>query len=118
MNESLITLGRIMAKVSENSSGEISTAPGHDAKMTFLFTTESEENRIIVTPQMCQLGDAGYLPIAIARIDSNNPTTIFLRAATGLSQSLQTALEHEGCDLVHYALSCLADGQDGSRVSN
>jgi len=118
MNESMITFGCIMAEVSEHESGNITSTTKGVVKLTFCFTSESEGNRIIVTPQMSQLGNLGFLPIAIARIDPSDPTQFFLRSVNGLSASLRVALEHEGCDLVHIALSCLACGQDASTVLN
>ncbi|MGD0158166.1 MAG: hypothetical protein ABSB50_18910 [Terracidiphilus sp.] len=118
MTESMITLGCIMADVSENESGEIISTTEGDVKLTFCFTSESVDNMIIVTPQMRQLGDAGYLPIAIARIDSNDPTQFFLRAVRGLSEGLRVALEHQGCNLIRGAFARLTDRQDGAAVSN
>jgi hypothetical protein len=54
MNGSMITLGCIMAEVSEHESGDITSTTEGDVKLTFCFTSESEGNRIIVTPQMSQ----------------------------------------------------------------
>ncbi len=105
MTESMVTIGCLMAEVSENESGEITSSAEGDVKLTFFFTSESEGNKIIVTSQMRQLGDAGYLPIAIARIDSNDPSKFFLCAVRGISEGLRVALEAEGCDLIHDALS-------------
>jgi hypothetical protein len=118
MNECMVTLGCVMAEVFEHDSGEITSTSEGDVKLTFFFTSESEDNKIIVTPQMRQLGDAGYLPIAIARIDPSDPSKFFLFAVKGLSEGLRFAIEHQGCDLIHDALSCLAGEQDGSTVSN
>ena len=73
MNESMITFGCIMAEVSEHESGNITSTTKGVVKLTFCFTSESEGNRIIVTPQMSQLGNLGFLPIAIARIDASDP---------------------------------------------
>ena len=56
-----------MAEVFEHDSGEITSASEGDVRLTYCHTTESETNMLIVTPQMRQLGDAGYLPIAIDR---------------------------------------------------
>ena len=118
MNESMVTLGCIMAEVSEHDSGEITSSAEGDVRLTFRFTSESEDNKIIVTGQMRQLGDSGYLPIAIVRIDASDPTQFFLLAVNGLSESLRVALQYEGGDLIHIALSLVALGQDGSTVSN
>jgi len=112
MNEIMATLGCIMAQVAEHESGDITSTTGGEAKLIFCFTSESVGNRIIVTPQMRELGNVGFAPIAIARIDLSNPTRFFLWSVNGLSKSLRASLKHEGCDLVHIALSCLADGQD------
>ena len=110
MTESMITIGCLMAEVFEQESGEITS--------TYCHTTESETNKVIVTPQMRQLGDAGYLPIAIARIDSNDPSQFCVCAVRGISEGLRFAIEHQGCDLIHDALSSLAHGQNIPPVSN
>src|ERR1039457_4765574 len=118
MNESMVTLGCIMAEVSEHDSGEITSSAEGDVRLTFRFTSESEDNKIIVTGQMRQLGDAGYLPIAIARIDSNDPSQFCVCAVRGISEGLRFAIEHQGCDLIHDAVSSLAHGQNIPPVSN
>lgn len=118
MTESMITIGCLMAEVCEHDSGEITSASEGDVRLTYCHTRESETNKLIVTPQMRQLGDAGYLPIAIARIDSNYPTQFFLRAVRGLLEGLRFALEHQGCELVRGAFGCLPDGQEVSTASN
>jgi len=118
LNESMITIGCLLAEVSEHESGEITSSAEGEVMLTFCFTSESEDNKIIVTSQLRQLGDAGYLPIAIARIDSNHPSKFFLCAFNGLSEGLRSALEHQGCDVIHDALSTLADGQNIPPVSN
>lgn len=118
MNELMITFGCLMAEVFEHDSGEITSASEGEVRLTYCQTTESETNNLIVTPQMRQLGDAGYLPIAIARISSNDPSRFFLCAANGLSEGLRLALEHQGCDLIRGAFNCLVDGQDVSTGSN
>ena len=118
MNESMITIGCLMAEVFEHDSGEITSASEGAVRLSYCPTTESETNKLIVTPQMRQLGDAGYLPIAIARIDSNDPSQFCVCAVRGLSEGLRFALEHQGCDLVRGAFGCLADGQDVPTVSD
>ena len=118
MNESMITIGCLMAEVSEHESGEITSTAEGDVKLTFFFTSESEDNKIIVTSQMRQLGDAGYLPIAIARTSSNDPRSFYLFAVSGLSEGLRFALENQGCDLIRGAFARLTDGQDGAAESN
>ena len=107
-----------MAEVFEQDSGEITSASEGDVRLTYCHTTESETNKVIVTPQMRQLGDAGYLPIAIARIDSNDPSQFCVCAGRGISEGLRFAIEHQGCDLIHDALSSLAHGQNIPPVSN
>lgn len=114
MNELMITFGCLMAEVFEHDSGEITSASEGDARLTYCHTTESEANMLIVTPQMRQLGDAGYLPIAIARIDPEDPSRFFLFSLNGLSEGLRVALENQGCDLIRGAFARLTDGQDGA----
>ena len=67
---------------------------------------------------MRALGDFGFLPIAIARVDLDCPGKIFLFGLSGLSEELLRALEHQGCDLVRGAFGCLAGGQDVPAVSD
>ena len=112
VNESMITFGCLMAEVFEHDSGEITSASEGDVRLTYCHTTESEANKLIVSPQMHQLGDAGYLPIAIARISSNDPHSFYLFAVNGLSEGLRFALEHQGCDLIRGAFARLTDRQD------
>jgi hypothetical protein len=107
-----------MAEVFEHESGEITSASEGDVRLTYCHTIESEANMLIVTPQMRQLGDAGYLPIAIARISSNDASKFFLCAVSGLSEGLRCAIEHQGCDLIRGALARLTDRQDGAAESN
>jgi len=114
----MITIGCLMAEVCEHDSGEITSASEGDVRLTYCHTTESETNKLIVTPQMRELGDAGYLPIAIARIPSNDPSKFFLCAVSGLSEGLRSALEHQGCDLIRGAFARLTDSQDGAAESN
>lgn len=118
MTESMITVGCLMAEVSEAESGEITSATEGDVSMMFLFTSESAGNKIITTPEMRRLGDANYLPIAIARIDFRDPSKFVLCAINGLSKSLRSALELQGCDMVRRALNGLAGEQDVSAVSH
>ncbi|MGB8028376.1 MAG: hypothetical protein WCF30_01820 [Terracidiphilus sp.] len=118
MTESMVTIGCLMSEVFEHDSGEIASASEGDVRLSYCPTTESETNKLLVTPQMRQLGDAGYLPIAIARIDPSDPTQFFLWSINGLSASLRFALEHQGCDLVRGAFGCLEDGQDVPTVSD
>lgn len=114
----MITIGCLMAEVFEHDSGEITSASEGDVRLIYCHTTESEANKLIVTPQMRQLGDAGYTPIAIARIDSNEPGQFCVCAVRGLSEGLRFALEHQGCDLIRGAFDCLVDGPDVSTRSN
>jgi hypothetical protein len=118
MNEGMVTVGCIMAEVFALDSGEITSASEGDVKLTFYPTSESETSKLIVTPQMRQLGDAGYSPIAIARIHLDDPSKFYLLAVNGLSASLRSALEHQGCDLVRNALSGLTDEPDEPATSN
>lgn len=118
MNEAMVTLGCIMAEVSEHDSGEITSSAEGDVRLTFRFTSESEDNKIIVTGQMRQLGDSGYLPIAIVRICSSDPSKFFLCAFNGLSEALRSALKTQGCDLVRGALGCMAGGHGISAASH
>jgi len=97
-----------MAMVSEQDSGEITRTLEGDVKLTFCLTSESEDNRLIVTSQMLEFGDVGFLPIAIARIDPNDPCQFSLWALEGLSESLQFALITKGCQLVHDAFDSSA----------
>lgn len=118
MTESMITFGCLMAEVFEQDSGEITSASEGDARLTYCHTTESENNMLIVTPQMRLLGDSGYLPIAIARTSPNDPRSFYLFAVSGLSEGLRCAIEHQGCDLIRGALARLTDRQDGAAESN
>ena len=111
MNRGMITLGCIMAESSEHESGEITSA-SEDAKLTFCHTTNSETDMLIVTPQMRQLAEAGYLPIAIAKVQRDDVTQFRIFAVNGLSQNLRAALELQGCDVVRGALSRSPGGQD------
>jgi hypothetical protein len=115
----MTTIGCIMAEVVATDFGEIINASleGH-VRLIFCQTTESESNNLFVTPRMRQLGEAGYLPIAIARIDSSDPSKFFLCAASGLSEDLRFALEHQGCDQIQDALRGSADGRNVPSVSN
>jgi hypothetical protein len=116
MNECMVTLGCIMAAVIEHDSGEITSATAGNVRLTYCPTTESSDNRIITTPEMLALGEAGFLPIAIARLTRDDPSQFVLLAASGLSEELRLALEHRGCDLVMTGLSGLADELDGPKV--
>ena len=118
MNESMVTLGCIMAMVFALDSGEITSASEGDVRLTYCHTTESESNNLIVTPHMRQLGEVGFLPIAIARVQRDDVSQFYLFAVRGLSEGLRSALEHQGCALIHDALSCLAGGQNIPPVSH
>jgi hypothetical protein len=107
-----------MAEVFEHDSGEITSASEGDVRLTYCHTTESEANKLIVSPQMRQLGDAGYLPIAIVRIDPEDLSRFFLFSLNGLSEGLRFALEHQGCDLIRGAFARLTDRQDRAAESN
>jgi hypothetical protein len=118
MIDNMITIGCLMAEVFEHDSGEIRSVSASEVRLSYCNTTESDESKIIVTAQMSELGNLGFLPIAIARIDPSDATQVFLRSVKGLSDGLRSALEHKGCELIRGAMSCLVDGQDGSTVSN
>jgi hypothetical protein len=118
MNEGMVTVGCIMAEGFALESGEITSASEGNVKLTVCPTSESESNKLIVTSQMRGLGEVGFLPIAIARIRLDDPSKLFLFAVNGLSESLRSALEHQGCDLVRGAIDRLAARQDGSTGSN
>ena len=113
----MITIGCLKAEVFENDSGETIGIPDADVRMTYCPTSETEGDTLIVTPQMRQLGNAGYLPIAIARVQRDDVNQFRLFAVSGLSESLRSALEHQGCDVIQNALSGL-DGQNIPPVSN
>jgi hypothetical protein len=114
MNEFLVTIGCIMAEVIELDACGITSSSEGEVKLTFFPTSESVDNRIVLTNEMRALCNLGFFPIAIVRISPHDPGTRFLFALPGLSVELRLALEHQGCDLVHTALICLADGRDGS----
>lgn len=116
MSDSLITIGCLMAEVFEHESGEIRSSSEHAASFAYCQTTESESEKLIVTREMHQFGDAGYLPIAIARIDPNDPSQFIVCAIRDLSEGLQYALEHQGHDLIRSAFGCFTDEQHASKV--
>ena len=116
--ESMTTIGCLLAMVFALDSGEITGSSEGEVRMTYCHTTESEANNLIVTPQMRQLGEAGFLPIAIARVQRDDVSQFYLFAVRGLSEGLRSALEHQGCALIHDALSCLAGGQNIPPVSH
>jgi hypothetical protein len=116
--ESMTTIGCLLAMVFALDSGEITSSSEGEVRMTYCHTTESETNNLIVTPQMRQLGEAGFLPIAVARVQRDDVSQFYLFAVRGLSEGLRSALEHQGCDVIHDALSTLADGQNIPPVSN
>jgi hypothetical protein len=118
MDENLITFGCLRAKVVVRESGEITSASEGDIILIYSHTIESDTNNLIVTTQMRLFGDASYLPIAIVRIDPNDPREILLHAVRGLSEELQLALEQQGCELVDIAPSLIAGWQDESEISN
>ena len=79
--------------------------------LTFCWTTETEDHKLIATSQGRQLCAMGFLPIAIAQVDPNDHYEFTLRALRGLSAALLFALEHKASDLVRSALSGLAGNQ-------
>jgi hypothetical protein len=98
-----ITIGSLLARVSQQDSGEIRCATEGDVGLTYCSTSETEGDKLLVTSQMRALGNMGFLPIAIARVDLDCPGQIFLFALSGLSAELRRALEDQGCDLVRSA---------------
>jgi hypothetical protein len=106
-----------MGMVFEHDTGEILSSSEGEVRITYCHTTESDTNNLIVTPEMRQLGEAGYLPIAIARVQCDDVKQFRLFAVDGLSESLRAALELRGCDVVQNALSG-SDGQNIPTVSN
>jgi hypothetical protein len=100
-----------MAMASEQDSGEIASTSEGDPVLTFCWTAETEDHKLIPTSQGHHLCAVGYLPIAIAQIDPDDPCEFTLRALNGLSPDLRFALEHKASDLVRGALSGLAAKQ-------
>jgi hypothetical protein len=109
MNRCMITLVCIMAIVTEDNTGGIKSTLENDVMLTFCYTGASQDGKVIVTTQMSGFGDAGYFPIAVVQIDPDDLSQFALRALNGLSDDLQFALEHKGCDLIRSTLSSLAD---------
>jgi hypothetical protein len=98
-----VTIGSLLAKVSQHDSGEITSATEGDVGLTYCPTSETEGDKLLVTSQMRALGNMGFLPIAIARIDLDCPGQIYVFALNDLSEELRRALEDQGCDLVRSA---------------
>lgn len=105
-----------MAMASEQDCGEITSTVEGDPLLTFCWTTETEDHKLIPTSQGRQLCAIGYLPIAIAQIDPDDPFEFKLRALKGLSAELRSALEHKAGDLVRGALSGLAGKQQVTKA--
>jgi hypothetical protein len=108
VNDSVVTFGCIMAEVSVKDSGEIESSSGEEVKLTFFPTSDSVDGRIVVTNEMRRLGDAGYFPIAIARINVGEFSQFVLQSLPGLSESLRVALEDSGYELVTKAFDSVA----------
>jgi hypothetical protein len=108
MNECVMTIGFIMAVVCDHQSDKSTPNPQHDVPMAFCFTADGENNSLIQTPEMLQLYDRGYSPIAIIRFDPNMPKKLAVRTRGVLPECLQSELSKKAEGLVHEALSGLA----------
>jgi hypothetical protein len=101
-----------MALASEQDSGEVTSTPKGDPVLTFCFTSETEDHKLITTSQGREFAEMGFLPIGVAQIDPNDPNEFLLRELKGLSANLRFALHYKASDLVRTALEGLSDHQN------
>jgi|ERR1039457_6543719 hypothetical protein len=112
MNQCTITIGCVMAMASEQESGVITSTPKGEPVLTFCFTSESDDHKLIPTSQARKLCEIGFLPIGLAQIDTDDTSEFLLRELKGLSSNLRLALHHKAPDLVRTALEGLSDHQN------
>jgi hypothetical protein len=109
-NESMKTLGYIMAAVCNHQSDKSTPDPQHDVPLAFCFSANMEINSLIVTPEMLQLVYRGYSVIAIVRFDSSMPDQFHLFTPRTLPECARSALLKKSESLVNDAFSVSVRG--------
>jgi hypothetical protein len=107
-NECMKTLGFIMAVVCDHLSDKSTPNPQHDVPLAFCFTTDTEFNSLIVTPEMLQLIYRGYFAIAIVRFNPSMPDQFHVFTPRALPECVRIALLKKSEGLVNDAFSVSA----------